>query len=223
MRKALIPALLMTVVAACGSDDGSGPMAVEEALREAAVDGDVDGYVALWSDEAVFVSPEGDEMGMWDTAPWPIDDFDGDGTTAFMDYLQADVMIGPAVGRSLEAECAEISESEVECSEWMTDVFTELAGVEDPGVRYAVTVTDGLVTRQQVIEPVDGDWDDVQAFDEAVHGELKDFERWIFAEHRELHPQMFSGSCCTGDVMTTPESMELHEEMLPQYLETVDS
>jgi hypothetical protein len=214
--------LIALAITGCGDDDPKGAMDVVEAENETAMSGDSEGFAAMWAKDAVFVFPDGSEQEVWATAEFPTADYDGDGTPSMADMAQTDVALNPTYERNVEMTCTEVSETVVECDETRTDAFTRAAGVEDPGVVIRTTVEDELIVERKLVGPVGDDWPAIDAFDAAVSDEFTRYEQWVFDTHRDLHSTMFQGSCCTGNVATTTESVELHEEMMPEYLATLD-
>lgn len=214
--------LMALAITGCGDDDPKGAMDVVEAENDTAMSGDAEGFAAMWAKDAVFVFPDGSEQEVWTTAEFPTGDYDGDGTSSMADMAQTQVALSPTFEQSVEMECTEVSETVVECAETTTDVFTEAAGVDDPGTVLRTTVDDGLIMERHLVGPVGEDWAAIDAFNAAVGEEFTRYEQWVFDTHRDLHSTMFQGSCCTGNVATTTESVELHEEFLPEYLATLE-
>lgn len=224
MRKAVAIPMAFALLAACGGDgEPSGAKEVVETEIAAADAGDASEMASFWSDDAVFVLPDGTEVGVWEHSEFPIDDFDGDGTPSMADLAQVESAMAPTFERTTEVECTELSETEVECNEYRSDVFVRLAGIEDPGIVHRTETVDDLIVRRTIVGGVEGDFEAVDEFDATVGEQSKAYEQWIFDNHRELHPKMYGGSCCVGIPAATQEAVELHAEMLPQYLETLEA
>jgi hypothetical protein len=218
-----IPVLMLLVATTACSDDGTAtPMEVVDAETEAVMAADSAAFAELWSDEAVFAFPDGSEEGVWDEAPWPVDDFDGDGTGSMLDYAQADVALSDAFERTISTDCTEVSDTEVRCTEVVADVFDEIAGLEDPGMDYTTTVQDGRIVAREMHAPPGDDWTEIDAYDEAYFSAWTDYERWVETTHPDDHDEMFQGPCCRGEMATTMESVALHDEMIPEYAATLD-
>lgn len=225
-RGLAVPMIAGLIVGACGSgDEPTRALAVVEAQHAAAADGDSDKAREFWAANAVFTYPEGfgiDEIEVWSDAPFLTEDYDGDGTPSVADIVQTKIALTDAFSRTVEMDCTEISESVVECTDYVSDVFTRAAGVEDPGLAYRMTIDDDLIVqRDYSIEQVAG-WPAVDAFDSAVETEVRRYEQWIFDTHHELHPVMFQGSCCTGLIATTTDSVEQHTQTMPEYQKTLE-
>ena len=196
-------------------------MAVVEAEDAAAAKGDVEACVDLWAADATLEFPDGSEFGLLETAPYPTDDYDGDGTETLMDAMQASIALAAAFEGDMTLDCTEVSDTVAECVEYPVDVFTRAAGVTSPGFTIRTTVEDGLIVHRKLVGPADGDWSAQEEFDGAVHGEMLRYEEWVADHHAEQHATMFEAPCCRALIATTPESVDLHEALMPQYQDTL--
>lgn len=223
MRTALVllGVLALAAAAACGDDGPRDAMGVIEAENAAAAKGDVQACVDLWAEDASLEFPDGSEFGVLDPAPYPTDDYDGDGSNTLLDAMQASIALTDAFEQEMEIDCTEVSDTVVECVEHPSDVFTRAAGVESPGFTLRTTVENGLIVHRQLVGPVGGDWSALDDFDAAAHEEIVSYEGWVADNHGDHHPTMFEPPCCRAHVATTPESVELHEELMPQYQDTL--
>mgnify|MGYP001819521348 CR=1 FL=1 len=195
------------------TQDGASPADVVESELAAQMEGDWETVAALWADDAVAVQPDGTEIGFHDEVPFPIDDFDGDGVVTIMDDHLATAAITPAMGKTIAAECNEVSDNVVDCTETTSNAFSEAAGVDPLVLELQLTVEDGRIVRQELIGPVG----DPAAFETATMSGFADYDDWVAETAPDEHPVMFNAS---GMAMTM-EAVELHNQMLPAYVEVM--
>lgn len=196
---------------AAAAPDGTSPAEVVKRELAAQMEGDWEAVAALWADDAVAVQPDGTEIAFYDEVPFPIDDFDGDGVVTIMDDHLAAAAITPAMGKTISAECTDVSDTVADCTETTSNAFSEAAGVDPLVIELQITVEDGLIVRQEFIGPVG----DPAAFETATMSGFAGYGEWVAETAPDEHPVMFDASGMT----MTMEAVELHNRMLPTYVE----
>jgi len=183
-------------------------VADELAAQEA---GDWEAVAAFWADDAVAVQPDGTEIGAWSEVSFQIDDFDGDGVVTIMDDHLATAALTPAIGKTIAVECTDVSDTVVECTESTSNAFSEAASVDPLVIEMRITVEDGLIVRQEFLGIVG----DADAFETATMTGFADYGQWVLETAPDDYDLMFDGT----DMMMTLEAIELHNQMLPTYID----
>lgn len=210
--------VLALCAAACGLEEPNA--AACDKVLQAQADGDVEAWRDAFSEDAQFVFTDGTRKHMFSSASWERDDFDGDGVNSLADGMQVEVALAPARGTTMEWECTALSDSEAEATVSYTDRFEQRAGLGDEPVAVTIryTVSDNRIVEWEVLPAVDEETH--EAAMEAITAVNMAYETWVHDTYPQHHPTMFFGTCCDSDINRTPESIALHIELIPEFLET---
>ena len=183
--------------------------------------------LALWaalygpdSDPEVWRSLLSADSPAFDPIDWVwLDDFDGDGTVAFADWMQFQIALNGATRTSANYECETVSEDTARCVVSMTDAFYGLGGMDKPANEVLMTFSEGKLVGEENVDADRNESLDIEATD-ARYWAMVDYERWIARNYPDRYPALYEPPCCDAFV-TLPSAVPEHEELMAEYLDSL--
>lgn len=216
-RLVLTVSAVLFFVSGCG-DAGVGsaePVGLSADLLTATRDGDNQTWRDAYAANAKVTFPDGTTMEVFGEAPYPVDDFDGDGVGSFADDMQFRNALHEPAGQTMTWECSEIAADQSECTTTASDKFIEAGGGAPLVTTTRTTFHDGKVIKQEFLEPTDDA--SMQASQDAHAATMSSYEQWVLDTHPDLYKAVFHGPCCDSALVGSADAITIHAELMPTY------